>query len=130
MKNVQNYANSTLFDLFLWKGGYIEGAESMLDHIKCETELDYSSNVSIPSYCHIDNLDIDQIPVYESIDRLKSHLNNFMGISRCYQMIGHAYDDYAPYPKEVCAALQAAHQMFQFKSLLVVFQPLKYRQLP
>ncbi|XP_034711420.1 UDP-N-acetylmuramate--L-alanine ligase-like isoform X3 [Vitis riparia] len=71
---------------------------------------------------------------YESINCVKIHLNNFVGVSRRFELIGtvcgcHIYDDYAHHPTEVRAVLQAARQRFPLKALLVVFQPHTYSRL-
>lgn len=69
---------------------------------------------------------------HKSIDAVKSHLKNFRGISRRFELIGtihgcHIFDDYAHHPTEVHSALQAARSMFPEEKLLVVFQPHTYR---
>ncbi|WKA07292.1 hypothetical protein VitviT2T_025137 [Vitis vinifera] len=71
---------------------------------------------------------------YESINCVKIHLNNFVGVSRRFELIGTVcgcliYDDYAHHPTEVRAVLQAARQRFPLKALLVVFQPHTYSRL-
>lgn len=77
----------------------------------------------------------DQTHLQKSIDRVKLHLGEFMGVSRRFEEIGkiyrcHLYDDYAHHPKEVRAVLQAARQKFPDKSLCAVFQPHTYRYSP
>ena len=74
----------------------------------------------------------DRRQSYESINCVKIHLNNFVGVSRRFDLIGTVcgcliYDDYAHHPTEVRAVLQAARQRFPLKALLVVFQPHTYR---
>lgn len=69
---------------------------------------------------------------YRSIDEVKSHLKNFQGISRRFELIGeihgcHIFDDYAHHPTEVRSVLQAARTVFPQEELLVVFQPHTYR---
>ncbi|XP_021912044.1 uncharacterized protein LOC110825837 isoform X2 [Carica papaya] len=76
----------------------------------------------------------DQRNIHESVHFVKSHLHNFIGISRRFEMIGkihgcHIYDDYAHHPTEVHAVLQAARQKFPQMVLLVVFQPHTYSRL-
>ncbi|KAK9293368.1 hypothetical protein L1049_021360 [Liquidambar formosana] len=76
----------------------------------------------------------DQRQIYESIDCLRLHLNNFRGVSRRFEKIGtiyrcHIYDDYAHHPTEVRAVLLAVRQKFPLKALLVVFQPHTYSRL-
>ncbi|KAI8030434.1 UDP-N-acetylmuramate--L-alanine ligase [Camellia lanceoleosa] len=73
----------------------------------------------------------NQMHIYESVDLMRLHLNNFKGVSRRFEMIGrvrgcHICDDYAHHPTEVRAVLQAARQRFQYEDLLVVFQPHTY----
>ena len=68
---------------------------------------------------------------YESIDCVKRHLNDFVGVSRRFELVGtvcqcHIYDDYAHHPTEVRAVLKAARQRFPLKALFVVFQPHTY----
>ncbi|KAG8381261.1 hypothetical protein BUALT_Bualt06G0104100 [Buddleja alternifolia] len=70
--------------------------------------------------------------LYESIDMVKSHLQNFIGVSRRFELIGeihgyHIFDDYAHHPTEVSAVLQTAKTMHPSKELFVVFQPHTYR---
>lgn len=74
----------------------------------------------------------NQRHITESVDFVRLHLSNFKGVSRRFEMIGkvrgcHIFDDYAHHPSEVRAVLQAARQGFQYKELLVVFQPHTYR---
>ncbi|THG16372.1 hypothetical protein TEA_019167 [Camellia sinensis var. sinensis] len=76
----------------------------------------------------------NQMHIYESVDLMRLHLNNFKGVSRRFEMIGrvrgcHICDDYAHHPTEVRAVLQAARQRFQYEDLLVVFQPHTYSRL-
>lgn len=76
----------------------------------------------------------DDRQLYESIDTVRSHLKNFKGVSRRFELIGaihgyHIFDDYAHHPTEVRAVLQAARKLFPLKELLVVFQPHTYRYL-
>ncbi|XP_009377604.2 UDP-N-acetylmuramate--L-alanine ligase-like [Pyrus x bretschneideri] len=76
----------------------------------------------------------DQCQINNTINLVRLHLNNFIGISRRFEMIGtvcgcHIYDDYAHHPTEVSAVIQAARQRFPVKSLLVVFQPHTYSRL-
>ncbi|XP_058205999.1 uncharacterized protein LOC131319651 isoform X2 [Rhododendron vialii] len=76
----------------------------------------------------------DQRPITESVDFVRLHLSNFKGVSRRFEMIGkvhgcHIFDDYAHHPSEVRAVLQAARQGFQYKELVVVFQPHTYSRL-
>ncbi|RZC72505.1 hypothetical protein C5167_047983 [Papaver somniferum] len=59
---------------------------------------------------------------YESVDRVKSHLSNFLGVSRRFEMIGEIYgcqiyDDYAHHPTEVRAVLQAARTRYPHKDI-------------
>lgn len=72
--------------------------------------------------------------LYESIDKVKSHLKNFKGISRRFEYIGkihgcRIFDDFAHHPTEVHCVLQAARRIFPLEELLVVFQPHTYRSL-
>ncbi|XP_042002779.1 UDP-N-acetylmuramate--L-alanine ligase-like isoform X1 [Salvia splendens] len=72
--------------------------------------------------------------LYESIDKVKSHLKNFKGISRRFEYIGkihgcRIFDDYAHHPTEVRCVLQAARRIFPLEELLVVFQPHTYSRL-
>ncbi|XP_047970895.1 UDP-N-acetylmuramate--L-alanine ligase-like isoform X2 [Salvia hispanica] len=72
--------------------------------------------------------------LYESIDKVKSHLKNFKGISRRFEYIGkihgcRIFDDYAHHPTEVRCVLQAARRLFPSEELLVVFQPHTYSRL-
>ncbi|KAF7148621.1 hypothetical protein RHSIM_Rhsim03G0190800 [Rhododendron simsii] len=76
----------------------------------------------------------NQRHITESVDFVRLHLSNFKGVSRRFEMIGkvhgcHIFDDYAHHPSEVRAVLQAARQGFQYKELLVVFQPHTYSRL-
>ncbi|KAL7229805.1 hypothetical protein ACSBR2_008375 [Camellia fascicularis] len=76
----------------------------------------------------------NQRHIYESVDLVRLHLNNFKGVSRRFEMIGrvrgcHICDDYAHHPTEVRAVLQAARQRFEYEDLLVVFQPHTYSRL-
>ncbi|KAI8564872.1 hypothetical protein RHMOL_Rhmol03G0216500 [Rhododendron molle] len=76
----------------------------------------------------------DQRHITESVDFVRLHLSNFKGVSRRFEMIGkvhgcHIFDDYAHHPSEVRAVLQAARQGFQYKELMVVFQPHTYSRL-
>ncbi|KAE9464842.1 hypothetical protein C3L33_03259, partial [Rhododendron williamsianum] len=76
----------------------------------------------------------DQRHITESVDFVRLHLSNFKGVSRRFEMIGkvhgcHIFDDYAHHPSEVRAVLQAARQGFQYKELVVVFQPHTYSRL-
>ncbi|OVA13961.1 Mur ligase [Macleaya cordata] len=71
---------------------------------------------------------------YESVNCVKLHLSNFLGISRRFEMIGniygcHIYDDYAHHPTEVRAVLQTARKKFPHKALWVVFQPHTFSRL-
>ncbi|GMJ14952.1 hypothetical protein HRI_005164400 [Hibiscus trionum] len=75
-----------------------------------------------------------QRQVHELINSLKSHLPDFIGLSRRFEMIGKVhgcqiYDDYAHHPTEVCCVLQAARRRFPSKRLVVVFQPHTYSRL-
>ncbi|KAJ4954197.1 hypothetical protein NE237_031029 [Protea cynaroides] len=70
----------------------------------------------------------DQKLTADALNSLGLHLNNFMGVSRRFQMIGkinecRIYDDYAHHPTEVRAVLQAARQKFPSMALWVIFQP-------
>ncbi|KAH6760573.1 hypothetical protein C2S52_008940 [Perilla frutescens var. hirtella] len=72
--------------------------------------------------------------LYESIDRVKSHLRSFKGVSRRFELTGkiqgcHIFDDYAHHPTEVRSVLQAARKMFPSKEILAVFQPHTYSRL-
>lgn len=74
----------------------------------------------------------DDRQLYESIDTVRSHLKDFKGVSRRFELIGkirgcHIFDDYAHHPNEVRCVLEAARKMFPRKELLVVFQPHTYR---
>ncbi|KAG6387718.1 hypothetical protein SASPL_152910 [Salvia splendens] len=76
----------------------------------------------------------DDRQIYESIDKVKSHLNNFKGISRRFEYIGKIhgcciFDDYAHHPTEVRCVLQAARRIFPLEEILVVFQPHTYSRL-
>ncbi|KAK9914315.1 hypothetical protein M0R45_038101 [Rubus argutus] len=76
----------------------------------------------------------NQSQINNTINGLRLHLSNFIGVSRRFQMIGtifgcHIYDDYAHHPTEVGTVIQAARQRFPTKSLLVVFQPHTYSRL-
>ncbi|XP_061999592.1 uncharacterized protein LOC133716986 [Rosa rugosa] len=76
----------------------------------------------------------NQREINNTINGLWLHLNNFIGVSRRFEMIGticgcDIYDDYAHHPMEVQAVIQAARQKFPIKSLLVVFQPHTYSRL-
>ncbi|XP_026409070.1 uncharacterized protein LOC113304226 [Papaver somniferum] len=71
---------------------------------------------------------------YESVDRVKSHLSNFLGVSRRFEMIGEIYgcqiyDDYAHHPTEVRAVLQAARTRYPHKDIWVIFQPHTFSRL-
>ncbi|KAI3892746.1 hypothetical protein MKX03_017784 [Papaver bracteatum] len=71
---------------------------------------------------------------YESVDRVKSPLSNFLGVSRRFEMIGEIYgcqiyDDYAHHPTAVCAVLQAARTRYPHKDLWVIFQPHTFSRL-
>ncbi|KAI3952030.1 hypothetical protein MKX01_004263 [Papaver californicum] len=71
---------------------------------------------------------------YESVDRVKSHLSNFLGVSRRFEMIGQIYgcqiyDDYAHHPTEVRAVLQAARTRYPHKDLWVILQPHTFSRL-
>ncbi|KAK9036663.1 hypothetical protein V6N11_078657 [Hibiscus sabdariffa] len=73
-----------------------------------------------------------QRQVHELINSLKSHLPDFIGLSRRFEAIGkihgcQIYDDYAHHPTEVYCVLQAARQRFPSERLVVVFQPHTYR---
>ncbi|XP_019053135.1 PREDICTED: uncharacterized protein LOC104595977 isoform X2 [Nelumbo nucifera] len=70
----------------------------------------------------------------DAINRLRFHLNNFIGVSRRFKMIGricscHIYDDYAHHPTEVHAVIQTARQKFPVGALWVVFQPHTFSRL-
>ncbi|PRQ60169.1 putative UDP-N-acetylmuramate--L-alanine ligase [Rosa chinensis] len=76
----------------------------------------------------------NQREINNTINGLRLHLNNFIGVSRRFEMIGticgcDIYDDYAHHPMEVQAVIQAACQKFPIKSLLVVFQNHTYSRL-
>ncbi|KAI3968301.1 hypothetical protein MKW92_032360 [Papaver armeniacum] len=71
---------------------------------------------------------------YESVDRVKLHLSNFLGVSRRFEMIGQIYgcqiyDDYAHHPTAVRAVLQAARTRYPHKDLWVIFQPHTFSRL-
>ncbi|XP_057952582.1 uncharacterized protein LOC131146806 [Malania oleifera] len=70
----------------------------------------------------------DKRKIYESINCMRLHLNNFMGISRRFEMVGticgcHIYDDDAHHQTEICVVLQTARQRYPFATILVVFHP-------
>ncbi|XP_031495019.1 uncharacterized protein LOC116260720 isoform X2 [Nymphaea colorata] len=72
--------------------------------------------------------------VYDTIGKIKTHLKNFVGVSRRFELIGKfnnccIYDDYAHHPTEVCAVLQTARLMFPTQALWVVFQPHTFSRL-
>ncbi|PKI63519.1 hypothetical protein CRG98_016186 [Punica granatum] len=76
----------------------------------------------------------DQIRIIDLVNRAKSHLRNFAGVSRRFEKVGSVcgcdiYDDYAHHPTEIRAVLQAARAVFPFKTLTVVFQPHTYSRL-
>ncbi|KAL1552839.1 hypothetical protein AAHA92_13589 [Salvia divinorum] len=76
----------------------------------------------------------DDRQLYESIDTVKSHLNNFKGVCRRFEYIGkihgcRIFDDYAHHPTEVRCVLEAARRTFPSEELLVVFQPHTYSRL-
>ncbi|MCL7029565.1 hypothetical protein MKW94_024034, partial [Papaver nudicaule] len=76
----------------------------------------------------------DESLSYESVDRFKSHLSNFLGVSRRFEMIGNTYgcqiyDDYAHHPTAVRAVLQAARTRFPHKDIWVIFQPHTFSRL-
>ncbi|KAI3904794.1 hypothetical protein MKX01_006904 [Papaver californicum] len=71
---------------------------------------------------------------YESVDRVKSHLSNFLGVSRRFEMIGQIYgcqiyDDYAHHPTAVRSVLQAARTRYPHKDLWVILQPHTFSRL-
>ncbi|XP_042496224.1 UDP-N-acetylmuramate--L-alanine ligase-like isoform X2 [Macadamia integrifolia] len=76
----------------------------------------------------------DQKLTEDALNCLGLHLNNFMGVSRRFQIIGkingcQIYDDYAHHPTEVHAVLQAARQKFPSMALWVIFQPHTFSRL-
>lgn len=61
-------------------------------------------------------------------DAIADGLAGFRGVSRRFQVLGHAsgitiVDDYAHHPTEISATLQAARQRFPGRRLVAVFQP-------
>lgn len=68
-------------------------------------------------------------------DAIVAGLNNFAGIGRRMQILGHAQieggdvifvDDYAHHPREIAATLDAAVNAWPDRRLVVVFQPHRY----
>ncbi|CAN6480780.1 unnamed protein product [Victoria cruziana] len=76
----------------------------------------------------------NKLPVCDTIDKIRTHLKNFVGVSRRFELIGRfhnvcMYDDYAHHPTEVRAVLQTARNMFPTGALWVVFQPHTFSRL-
>ncbi len=69
--------------------------------------------------CHSVGLDFEQI---------KQGLEEFEGAARRLQLVGNPWDvavvsDYAHHPREIRAAIAAAHQRFPKQRIFVIFQP-------
>ncbi|XP_043719748.1 UDP-N-acetylmuramate--L-alanine ligase-like isoform X3 [Telopea speciosissima] len=117
------------------------GSDYVLYHRGCPVEyislqLPGVHNVlnSLAVIATIKALVSDQKLTKDTLNCLGLHLNNFLGISRRFQMIGkingcRIYDDYAHHPTEVHAVLQAARQKFPSMALWVIFQPHTFSRL-